>query len=34
MRTLPGLTDVTTDLQIKNPQVDVDIDRDRAAPWA
>jgi hydrophobic/amphiphilic exporter-1 (mainly G- bacteria), HAE1 family len=28
---LPGLVDVTTDLQIKNPQVNVDIDRDRAA---
>ena len=31
MRGLPGLQDVTSDLQIKNPQVDVDIDRDRAA---
>ena len=29
--TLPGLTDVTSDLQIKNPQVHVAIDRDRAA---
>jgi len=28
---LPGLVDVTTDLQIKNPQVNVLIDRDRAA---
>ncbi len=28
---LPGLLDVTTDLQIKNPQVSVAIDRDRAA---
>ena len=27
----PGLVDVTTDLQIKNPQVNVKIDRDRAA---
>ena len=27
----PGLTDVTSDLQIKNPQVQVSIDRDRAA---
>ncbi|HEV2290603.1 MAG TPA: efflux RND transporter permease subunit [Gemmatimonadales bacterium] len=31
MRTLPGLVDVTSDLQIKNPQVSVTIDRDRAA---
>jgi len=31
MRDLPGLTDVTTDLQIKNPTVNVTIDRDRAA---
>jgi len=28
---LPGLIDVTTDLQVKNPQVNMDIDRDRAA---
>jgi HAE1 family hydrophobic/amphiphilic exporter-1 len=28
---LPQLTDVTSDLQVKNPQVVVDIDRDRAA---
>src|SRR5258708_13652046 len=28
---LPGLLDVTTDLQIKNPQVNIAIDRDRAA---
>jgi hydrophobic/amphiphilic exporter-1 (mainly G- bacteria), HAE1 family len=28
---VPGLTDVTSDLQIKNPQVQVNIDRDRAA---
>jgi HAE1 family hydrophobic/amphiphilic exporter-1 len=28
---VPGLTDVTTDLQIKNPQVQVSIARDRAA---
>ena len=28
---VPGLTDVTSDLQIKNPQVQVAIDRDRAA---
>ena len=31
LRELPELRDVTTDLQIKNPQVQVDIDRDRAA---
>jgi hydrophobic/amphiphilic exporter-1 (mainly G- bacteria), HAE1 family len=31
LRDLPGLTDVTSDLQIKNPQVQVTIDRDRAA---
>jgi HAE1 family hydrophobic/amphiphilic exporter-1 len=31
MRQLPGLQDVTTDLLIKNPQVSVDIDRDKAA---
>ncbi|PYT21560.1 MAG: acriflavine resistance protein B, partial [Acidobacteria bacterium] len=31
MAQLPGLVDVTTDLQIKNPQVRVAIDRDRAA---
>jgi HAE1 family hydrophobic/amphiphilic exporter-1 len=30
-RTLPGFLDVTTDLQIKNPQVTVRIDRDKAA---
>ena len=28
---LPGLVDVTSDLQIKNPQIDITIDRDRAA---
>ena len=30
MKDLPGLTDVTTDLQIKSPQVDIHIDRDKA----
>jgi HAE1 family hydrophobic/amphiphilic exporter-1 len=30
LRELPGLQDVTSDLQIQNPQVDVAIDRDRA----
>ncbi len=29
--TLPGLQDVTSDLQISNPQVAVEIDRDKAA---
>ncbi|MBI3492912.1 MAG: efflux RND transporter permease subunit [Acidobacteria bacterium] len=29
LRELPGLEDVNTDLQIKNPQVRVDIDRDK-----
>ncbi len=31
MRDIPGLQDVTTDLQIKNPQINVAIDRDRAS---
>ncbi len=31
LHTVPGLTDVTSDLQIKNPQVQVSIARDRAA---
>jgi HAE1 family hydrophobic/amphiphilic exporter-1 len=31
LRGLPQLQDVTSDLQIKNPQVTVDIDRDKAA---
>src|SRR5438067_26224 len=30
MRALPELIDVTTDLQIKSPQIDLNIDRDRA----
>ena len=30
MRALPGILDVTSDLEIKNPQVNVDIDRDKA----
>jgi hydrophobic/amphiphilic exporter-1 (mainly G- bacteria), HAE1 family len=30
MRTLPGFTDVDSDMQISSPQVLVDIDRDRA----
>jgi HAE1 family hydrophobic/amphiphilic exporter-1 len=31
LRELPGLQDVTSDLLLKNPEVNVDIDRDRAA---
>ncbi|HYG99398.1 MAG TPA: efflux RND transporter permease subunit, partial [Terriglobales bacterium] len=31
MRDLPGFQDVTTDLQIKNPQINIDIDRDKAS---
>ncbi len=31
MRELPGLQDVTTDMLLTNPQVQVNIDRDRAA---
>jgi hydrophobe/amphiphile efflux-1 (HAE1) family protein len=31
MDRLPGLVDVISDLQIKNPQIEVEVDRDRAA---
>ena len=31
LQDVPGLTDLTSDLEIKNPQVRVEIDRDRAA---
>ena len=31
MHSIPGLADVTSDLQVKNPQVQVSIDRDRAS---
>jgi HAE1 family hydrophobic/amphiphilic exporter-1 len=31
MRALPGLQDVTSDLQVTNPQVNVEIDRDKAS---
>ncbi len=31
LRAIPGLQDVTTDLQLNNPQINVKIDRDRAA---
>ena len=33
MAKIPGLVDVTTDLQIKNPQIRLAIDRDRAAVY-
>jgi HAE1 family hydrophobic/amphiphilic exporter-1 len=33
MRALPGLTDVSSDLQIRNPQVNVEIDRDAASSY-
>jgi hydrophobic/amphiphilic exporter-1 (mainly G- bacteria), HAE1 family len=33
MRSLPGLTDVSSDLQIRNPQINVQIDRDAAASY-
>ena len=31
MKTLPGLADVTSDLQIKNPQANIVVDRDKAS---
>ncbi|MBZ5575803.1 MAG: efflux RND transporter permease subunit [Acidobacteriia bacterium] len=31
MHRLPGLVDVISDLQIKNPQIEITVDRDRAA---
>ncbi|MCC6928115.1 MAG: efflux RND transporter permease subunit [Gemmatimonadaceae bacterium] len=31
MRTLPALTDISTDLQIRNPQATISIDRDHAS---
>jgi HAE1 family hydrophobic/amphiphilic exporter-1 len=33
MRNLPGFLDVTSDLQIKNPQVNVNIQRDKASAF-
>jgi HAE1 family hydrophobic/amphiphilic exporter-1 len=33
MRALPGLTDVSSDLQIRNPQINIEIDRDAAASY-
>jgi HAE1 family hydrophobic/amphiphilic exporter-1 len=31
LRRLPGLQDVTSDLEVNNPQVNIDIDRDKAS---
>ncbi|MGH7462697.1 MAG: efflux RND transporter permease subunit, partial [Longimicrobiales bacterium] len=31
IREIPGFQDVTSDLQIRNPQVDIEIDRDKAS---
>src|SRR5262249_46875013 len=31
LRRLPGLEDVTSDLQVRNPQIDVKLNRDRIA---
>jgi hydrophobic/amphiphilic exporter-1 (mainly G- bacteria), HAE1 family len=31
MRQLPGLQDVSSDLQIKNPEINIEIDRDKAS---
>jgi hydrophobic/amphiphilic exporter-1 (mainly G- bacteria), HAE1 family len=31
MKTLPGITDVTSDLQVRNPQANVVVDRDKAS---
>jgi HAE1 family hydrophobic/amphiphilic exporter-1 len=33
MRGLPGLTDVSSDLQIRNPQINIQIDRDAASSY-
>ena len=33
MRALPGLADVSSDLQIRNPQINVEIDRDAASSY-
>ena len=33
LRTLPALRDVTTDLQIRNPQLSIDIDREKASAF-
>jgi len=31
MRTLPGLQDVTSDMQVRNPQINVEVDREKAS---
>lgn len=31
MRDLPGMQDITSDIQLRNPQINVDIDRDKCA---
>ncbi len=31
MREIPGLLDVTSDMQLKNPQINIEIDKDKAA---
>jgi HAE1 family hydrophobic/amphiphilic exporter-1 len=33
MRALPGLSDVSSDLQIRNPQLNVEVDRDNASSY-
>ena len=33
MRAIPGLRDVTSDLQIRNPELNIDIDREKAAAY-
>ncbi len=33
MKELPGLTDVSSDLQVRNPQINVEIDRDAASSY-
>jgi HAE1 family hydrophobic/amphiphilic exporter-1 len=33
LRSLPALRDVTTDLQIRNPQLTIDIDREKASAF-
>lgn len=34
MKDLPGVRDVGTDLQLMNPTIKLDIDRDKAKVWA
>src|SRR5260370_32067172 len=33
LRALPQLQDVTSDLQVKNPQLTVEVDHDKPTPW-